>query len=140
MKKNNQLVKVEWEVENECDEYCTVWITYTIDNESIKRGTRVYSSCYNTLWVTNKDFWFVLRYLIGDTLEKEREDGDITMSRLNDIIYCTDNFYSDDWGEWLHDFAWVSHYGNKPDEPWIKEFMVKVEGEYREESGLVGLF
>ena len=140
MKKNKQLVKVEWEVENECDEYCTVWITYTIDNDSIKRGTRVYSSCYNTLWVTNKDFWFVLRYLIGDTLEKEREDGDITMSRLNDIIYCTDNFYSEDWGEWLHDFAWLNHYGNNPEQPWVKEFIEKVGDEYVEGSDLVGYF
>lgn len=134
------LVKVEWEVEANSDESYSIWITYSIADERLRLSTRLDNEKFSHLYFTDKDFWFVLRYMIGDTLEKEREDGEISMDRLKDIIKNTDHFYSDCWGDWLHDFAWVSHYGDKPDEPWIKDFMVKVVDEYKEGSGLVGMF
>ena len=137
---NKKLIKVEWDVEDICDEYCTVWITYSVGNERLRVSTRLDNERYSHLYVTNKDFWTVLRYMIGDTLEKEREDGEISMDRLKDIIKCTDHFYSDCWADWLHDFAWHNHYGNNPEKPWLNEFVEKVGDEYEEGSSLVGYF
>ena len=134
------LVKVEWEVRGTYNEYVTVWITYTIGSKSLRKWVRLYSQNYRHLYVTNKDFWFVLRYLIGDTLEKEREDGKITMNRLKNIIKDTNQFYSECWDEWLHDFAWHNHYGNNPEKPWLNELVEKYGDEYEEGSSLVGFF
>ena len=133
------LVKVEWDVEANSDEYCTVWITYSIGDEKLRISTRLDNDRFQHLYVTNKDFWAMLRYMIGDTIEKEREDGEISMNKLKDIIQNTDHFYSDCWAEWLHDFAWYNNYG-KSNEPEIKDFMNKVCDEYEEGSNLVGWF
>ena len=133
----DNLIKVEWDVSATCKEYCTAWITYTVGNESIRKRARLYSSQYRHLWVENKDFWAVLRFMIGGTLEKERKCGIITMNRWKTIIKNTDHFHSDCWDERLHDFAWQNHYCSNS-RNWINDFMDKVGDEYEEGSGLVG--
>lgn len=134
------LVKVEWDAKATCKEYCTAWITYTIGGEKLRKRARLYSGQYSGLWVKNKDFWAVLRFLIGNNLEQERKYGDITMKRLKSIIKETDHFHSEVWDKWLRDFAWNNNYGGYTEKPWIQKFMDKVGDEYVEGSDLVGYF
>lgn len=138
-KEDEQLVKVEWDVGVTCDEYCTAWITYTIGDESFRKRARLYKSCYSGLWVTNEDFWAVLRYMIGEELINYRKEGYITINKLKRIIKETEHFYSETWDRKLHDFAWQNHYCSNT-KNWISDFMEKVRGEYKEGSSLVGMF
>ena len=139
-KEDQHLVKVEWDVRATCKEYCTAWITYTIGSESIRKRARLYSDYYSGIWVTNKDFWAVLRFMIGENLKRERKSGYITMKRLMKIIKETDHFHSETWDKMLRDFAWQNNYEKDNHQHWINVFMDKVGGEYKEGSSLVGLF